>query len=361
MDSPIPESQLADVLLGELFPRQEVDDTYVDIVLEDLQIGEVDDDEDYALFEVAPRDPFATTEFVRVRDTSRDHVVTVRIPRGVLESEREDAPQVSSPYERIEIETILVPPSIPEPRGSRAPDRLARGTDKSSVVAQSAADRARDNSSVIVMPSAAPRGADPSAVRTRVARGTVVPRVPNVPPRAVASARNRIAHGTVAPRVPMPAGVPDRRARGTDKASVIVAPAPETVAPVPEAPPREVQPVSSPPPRAAVEASEPDVFEVWLEEDPGETGDAAREQAGARFMSYANALPFPLRSAPFERVELGELPAVAALRWPDDATDIVLPTTRTTTTRVIATILVLACALGLGVGLALLVLRSATV
>jgi hypothetical protein len=83
-----------------------------------------------------------------------------------------------------------------------------------------------------------------------------------------------------------------------------------------------------------------------------------REESGARFMSYAQALPFPLYSAPFERVELGELPAVPR-EITSEPTDMIVPH-RSTSIRVFATVLVLGCAIAAVIGLALLVVRSAT-
>jgi hypothetical protein len=42
------ETRLAAVLMGELFPRQDLDDTYVDIILDDFDL----DDDYYAAFEL---------------------------------------------------------------------------------------------------------------------------------------------------------------------------------------------------------------------------------------------------------------------------------------------------------------------
>lgn len=81
--------------MGELFPRQDLDDTYVDIILDDL------DDDYYAAFELV-YDEHATTEFVRVRDTSRDQIVTVKFPREALDGDTHPMPLYSAPYEKVE-------------------------------------------------------------------------------------------------------------------------------------------------------------------------------------------------------------------------------------------------------------------
>jgi hypothetical protein len=83
--------------MGELFPRQDLDDTYVDIILDDFDL----DDDYYAAFELVV-DPHATTEFVRVRDTSHDHIVTVKFPREALDGDTLPMPLYSAPYERVE-------------------------------------------------------------------------------------------------------------------------------------------------------------------------------------------------------------------------------------------------------------------
>ena len=114
---PILESHLAAILMGELLrPREDLDDTYVDIVLDDLDL---DDDEFYASYElvhepaqpivkaIAAQDPttFAapTTKFVRVRDTSHDHIETKKYPREALEADTLQTPKYSAPYELIDI------------------------------------------------------------------------------------------------------------------------------------------------------------------------------------------------------------------------------------------------------------------
>ena len=76
---PVLESHLAAILMGELLrPREDLDDTYVDIVLDDLELDETDGY--YASFELVrePASNAATTEFVRVRDTTHDHHEEVR-------------------------------------------------------------------------------------------------------------------------------------------------------------------------------------------------------------------------------------------------------------------------------------------
>jgi len=418
---PVPESRLADVLLGELCPRPEADDTYVDIILEDLELVEPDDDDDdYALFQVV-RDPFATTEFVRVRDTSRDHVVTVKFPRGVLEDETAEIPQVSAPYERIEIETIIVaegadvaPPnesrvpgriargtdassivaqSVPE-TAARAPGRLARGTDASSLVAQSVPEPARaadalpaeapqvstpyeriEIETIIVAEGAelAPRAADEPGVAGRIGRGTdastivVAPSVQDMAPRGADASRvtDPLARAPRASTI-VGVGVPGVLARGVLAPRVVVprAVVPRVVAKVPDVAPRGADMADGidvwfdDAPESDEVDPMPDILDVWLDEAPSGVGAEPREESGARFMAYANALPFPLNSAPFERVELGELPAVAPA-WPDDATDVLVPR-RSTTTRVILTTVVLACAFALALGLAVLVMRAST-
>lgn len=97
----IPESRLAAVLLRELLPppREDLDDTYVDINLDDLDL----DDAYYAAYELLAEDPdaSATTEFVRVRDTSRDHIETEPMTR--VEIETVPTPLVSEPYVKVEL------------------------------------------------------------------------------------------------------------------------------------------------------------------------------------------------------------------------------------------------------------------
>jgi len=76
-------------------------------------------------------------------------------------------------------------------------------------------------------------------------------------------------------------------------------------------------------------------------------------------MAYTHARPFPLYSAPFERVELGELPVPVAVLAGDSTEMVVQPASGSK--RVLAIALVLACAIAVAIGLALLVVRSATV
>ncbi len=113
---PVFESRLATALMAELLRPGEgadLDDTYVDIVLDDLELLE---DDFYASYEVIrelvrPAQPVPTTKFVRVRDTTQDHVVTVEFPRLALEVETLPFPRHSAPYERIDIDEPGVPPS----------------------------------------------------------------------------------------------------------------------------------------------------------------------------------------------------------------------------------------------------------
>ena len=193
----VPESRLADVLLGELFPPQEIDDTFVDLVLDDLELGDPGESQDYAFYEIV-RDALATAEFVRVRDTRYDHLVTVEFPK------------LSAPYEKIEVEAAA------------------------------------------------------------------------------------------------PVDIAD-------------------------------------------EETQLDLEDLEIEQDFFAQGDA-------RFMAYANARPFPLYSAPFERVELGEIPSVIE---PEETE--MIASGRTGSMRVFALAAVLTCAIAAAVGLALLVIRSATV
>jgi len=117
---PVLESHLAAILMGELLrPREDLDDTYVDIVLDDLDLDETD--EYYASYELvhesvpelAPAATFAapTTKFVRVRDTSHDHIDTKKYPREALDADTLQTPKYSAPYELIDIEhpPIVVP------------------------------------------------------------------------------------------------------------------------------------------------------------------------------------------------------------------------------------------------------------
>jgi hypothetical protein len=117
---PILESHLAAILMGELLrPREDLDDTYVDIVLDDLDL----DDDDYASYElvheqapeVATTFAAPTTKFVRVRDTSHDHIDTKKYPREALDADTLQTPKYSAPYELIDIEhsPIAKPVAVP--------------------------------------------------------------------------------------------------------------------------------------------------------------------------------------------------------------------------------------------------------
>ena len=94
----------AAALMGELLrPREDIDDTYVDIVLDDL---ELDEDEHYVSYEVVRELPTSsiatTTKFERIRDTTHDHVVTVKLPR--IDADTLEVPLYSAPYERVDIQ-----------------------------------------------------------------------------------------------------------------------------------------------------------------------------------------------------------------------------------------------------------------
>jgi hypothetical protein len=266
---PIPESRLADVLMGELFPRQEIDDTFVDIILEDLELGDPPEREtDYFAYEIV-RDAFATTEFVRVRDTRYDHIVTVEFPREP--GDTAEAPKFSAPYERIEIEP--------------------------------------GESAQIPME------------RISVERMTVEP------VSAPGTARGEIAAADDEMQLELEdlEIENDFFAKGDEAFERI------------------------------------DHAELGADDDSVDVELDDREESGARFMSYAQALPFPLYSAPFERVELGELPAaIPTAITAGDSTDVIMPR-RSAPKRAFALVFVLACAVAAAVGLALLVVRDATV
>jgi hypothetical protein len=267
----IPESRLADVLMGELFPRQEIDDTFVDIILEDLELGDPPEHEtDYFAYEIV-RDAFATTEFVRVRDTRYDHIVTVEFPREA--GDTAEAPKFSAPYERIEIEP--------------------------------------GESAQIPME------------RISVERMTVEP--------VTAPAT---AHGEIAQAAPAADDEMQLELEDLEIENDFFAKGDEAFE------------------RVELGAADDDSVDVELDD---------REGSGARFMSYAQALPFPLYSAPFERVELGELPAaIPTAITAGDSTDVIMPR-RSAPKRAFALVFVLACAVAAVVGLALLVVRDATV
>jgi hypothetical protein len=105
---PILESHLAAILMGELLrSREDLDDTYVDIVLDDLDL----DDEYYTSFELVPEPPeaVATTQFVRARDTTHDHVATKRYPRELLDDERIDIRPLPTGETALDSEQPIVP------------------------------------------------------------------------------------------------------------------------------------------------------------------------------------------------------------------------------------------------------------
>jgi hypothetical protein len=102
------ESHLAAVVMRELVrPYEDIDDTYVDIVLDD---PEVDESDEYALYEVASVVDVVTTQFVRARDPSRDHVITVEYPREAVAPDPEPAglmfPLYSVPFERVDLHEV---------------------------------------------------------------------------------------------------------------------------------------------------------------------------------------------------------------------------------------------------------------
>jgi hypothetical protein len=108
------ESRLATVLMGELLRPHDLggavadlDDTFVDIVLDDLELEEPDDY--YASFEVVgelalPESNVATAEFVRVRDTTHDHITTIKFAREAIDADTLPVPRHSAPYELIDIQ-----------------------------------------------------------------------------------------------------------------------------------------------------------------------------------------------------------------------------------------------------------------
>jgi hypothetical protein len=96
------ESRLDAVVLMQLHPHHnEADDTFVDIILDDLELDEPE--ELYYATYLLIHDPQATTEFVRVRDTSHDHIVTVKFPFAALDADTQPIPLVSTPYDKIDI------------------------------------------------------------------------------------------------------------------------------------------------------------------------------------------------------------------------------------------------------------------
>ncbi|MEP6864522.1 MAG: hypothetical protein ABJE66_28125 [Deltaproteobacteria bacterium] len=284
------ESRLADVLMGELFPREEIDDTFVDLILEDLELGDPPErDEYYAAYEIV-RDAFATTEFVRVRDTRYDHIVTVEFPRELHGEDTAQTPKFSAPYDRIEIQHELEP----EP-GESARIPVERISVERMTVEPVSFARASQH-----------RIEQPVVEHSEVAHGEI-------------SSTAVDANDEMQLELEDLDIEQDFFAKGDEAAFELV------------------------------ERTELDDESIDVQLD---------EESGARFMSYAQALPFPLYSAPFERVELGELLAVPR-EIPSEPTDVIVPR-RSTSTLVVATVVVLACAIAAAVGLALLVVRSAT-
>lgn len=119
------EARLAAVLMGELMrPRDlrgdvaDIDDTFVDIVLDDLELEQSADY--YASFEIVRElaSTDATTEFVRVRDTTHDHITTIKFARESIDADTLRFPRYSAPYELIDIQDcshafVKAPPAVP--------------------------------------------------------------------------------------------------------------------------------------------------------------------------------------------------------------------------------------------------------
>jgi hypothetical protein len=110
----IPESGLDAVLFQALYPRTDAEDTQLEIDLSDL--GQDDEDVDYyAAFELESDEDTGT--FVRLRDTSHDHVVTVEFPFAALGAETLPVPRIAvgracqtgSPVRRIALGTPAPP------------------------------------------------------------------------------------------------------------------------------------------------------------------------------------------------------------------------------------------------------------
>jgi len=129
------ESRLAAVLMGELIrPREvggnvaELDDTFVDIILDDLELD--DGDDYYASFELvceptpSVTEGSPTVEFVRVRDTTHDHIITVKFAREAIDPDTLRVPKYSTPYELIDIQDSTIEPApvaIPFPSSTIEP------------------------------------------------------------------------------------------------------------------------------------------------------------------------------------------------------------------------------------------------
>ncbi|CAN5226485.1 hypothetical protein BH11MYX1_BH11MYX1_07070 [soil metagenome] len=94
----IPESGLDAVLLQELYPRTDADDTQLEIDLSDLA-----HDDEYAAYELASDETTGT--FVRLRDTNHDHLVTVEFPLAALDAETQpvecEEPALETPVRRV--------------------------------------------------------------------------------------------------------------------------------------------------------------------------------------------------------------------------------------------------------------------
>jgi len=108
------QTRLAHVLMRELIHPcfgvevdvADLDDTLVDLALLDSDLDDTDDYASYELvYEVAPANDFTPTiEFVRVRDTTHDHVTTIKFPREALDPDTVRFARDSTPYERIDIQ-----------------------------------------------------------------------------------------------------------------------------------------------------------------------------------------------------------------------------------------------------------------
>jgi hypothetical protein len=125
------ESRLATVLMAELMHPElggnvaDIDDTFVDIVLDDL---ELEGNDDYASYELVfgplVSDASPTIEFVRVRDTTQDHVITVEFGRESVE----EAPDRTPARPAAPLAALLVAPAVPTGLAS-SPPRVARVSD----------------------------------------------------------------------------------------------------------------------------------------------------------------------------------------------------------------------------------------
>ena len=101
----IPESGLDAMLLQALYPQTDADDTQVEIDVADLAdladladpagLADGESEDYYAAVELVPDETTGT--FVRPRDTSHDHIPTVRFPLALLDAETRRAPRVALP------------------------------------------------------------------------------------------------------------------------------------------------------------------------------------------------------------------------------------------------------------------------